>query len=208
MTRREYADRALRLLPTVGWLWLLWIVLWGSVGPLVVLGGLLVAVTVVGFFPLPPALPDAVPRPLAIARLLVNLLKSLLWSGGTVAWQVLRHGGKTSAAIIEVPLRVDSDLLITVVAELTTISPGTLVVEIDRRRRRLYVHALPVRDETALARRRDVVRAVERRVARAVGGDRTNGAAGDDTSGTDAAPGPSGRPGGPPDRPEHGGRTP
>ncbi|MFD3732816.1 Na+/H+ antiporter subunit E [Streptomyces sp. NPDC058632] len=219
MTRRKYARRVLRRLPMVGWLWLLWIVLWGSVGPLVLLGGLLVAVTVVGSFSLPPVLPNAVPRPLPIARLLADLLKDLVGSGVTVAWQILRHGGKTSAAIIEVPLHVDSDLLITAVAELTTISPGTLVVEIDRRRRRLYVHTLPVRDESDLARRRRTVQNVEDRVARAVGHGRRTGATGDDTSGPSgdpgsadgpgpaAGPGPSDRPGSP-DHPDQGGRTP
>ncbi|MEU3146700.1 MULTISPECIES: Na+/H+ antiporter subunit E [unclassified Streptomyces] len=195
MTCREHARRVLRRLPMIGWLWLLWIVLWGSVGPLVLLGGLLAAVAVVGSFPLPPVLPGSVPRPLSIARLLADLLKDLVGSGVTVAWQILRHGGKTSAAIVEVPLHVDSDLLITTVAELTTISPGTLVVEIDRRRRRLYVHALPVRDETDLARRRKVVQTVERRVARAVGHGRRTGAAGDAPSGPSTgpeAPGPEG----------------
>ncbi|MFD0226925.1 Na+/H+ antiporter subunit E [Streptomyces hirsutus] len=198
MTRRENARRVLRRLPMVGWLWLLWILLWGSVGPVVLVGGLLVAAAVVGSFFLPPVLPGAVPRPLAIGRLLVDLLKDLVGSGVTVAWQVLRYGGKTSTAIVEVPLHVDSDLLITAVAELTTIAPGTLVVEIDRRRQRLYVHALPVRDETDLVRRRKAVQTVERRVARAVGrGRRTGGtgAAGDDTSGSS-------------DHPDQGGTTP
>ncbi|MER6147485.1 Na+/H+ antiporter subunit E [Streptomyces hirsutus] len=201
MTRRENARRVLRRLPMVGWLWLLWILLWGSVGPVVLIGGLLVATAVVGSFFLPPVLPGAVPRPLAIGRLLVDLLKDLVGSGVTVAWQVLRYGGKTSTAIVEVPLHVDSDLLITAVAELTTIAPGTLVVEIDRRRQRLYVHALPVRDETDLVRRRKAVQTVERRVARAVGrGRRTGaaggtGAAGDDTSGSS-------------DHPDQGGSTP
>ncbi|MEU1691360.1 Na+/H+ antiporter subunit E [Streptomyces hirsutus] len=201
MTHRENARRVLRHLPMVGWLWLLWILLWGSVGPVVLVGGLLVAAAVVGSFFLPPVLPGAVPRPLAIGRLLVDLLKDLVGSGVTVAWQVLRYGGKTSTAIVEVPLHVDSDLLITAVAELTTIAPGTLVVEIDRRRQRLYVHALPVRDETDLARRRKAVQTVERRVARAVGrGRRTGaaggtGAAGDDTSGSS-------------DHPDQGGSTP
>ncbi|MFI8850010.1 hydrogen gas-evolving membrane-bound hydrogenase subunit E [Streptomyces sp. NPDC053499] len=130
---------------------------------------LLVATAVVAAFSLPPVLPGAVPRPLPIVRLLAHLLADLVRSGTTVAWQVVRHGRRTSAAIIEVQLRVDSDLLITAVAELTTMTPGTLVAEIDRRRRRLYVHVLPVRGPEDITRHRDAVRAVERRVARAVG---------------------------------------
>ncbi|MGY3204500.1 Na+/H+ antiporter subunit E [Streptomyces sp. TE5632] len=196
MTRRENTSRVRHHLPMVGWLWLLWILLWGSVSPVVLVGGLLVATAVVGTFSLPPVLPGAVPRPLAIGRLLIDLLTDLVGSGATVAWQVLRHGGRTSAAIVEVPLHVDSDLLITAVAEFTTIAPGTLVVEIDRRRQRLYVHTLPVRGEADIARRRKAVQAVERRVARAVGSNRRHtGPPGDD--GTGSFPGP-----------DRGGRTP
>ncbi|MFD0208060.1 Na+/H+ antiporter subunit E [Streptomyces hirsutus] len=213
MTRRESARRVRHHWPMVGWLWLLWILLWGSVGPVVLVGGLLVAVAVVRSFSLPPILPGAVPRPLAIGRLLIGLLKDLVGSGVTVAWQVLRYGGKTSTAIVEVPLHVDSDLLITVVAELTTIAPGTLVVEIDRRRQRLYVHTLPVRDEADIDRRRKAVQTLERRVARAVGRGRRTGSSGDDASGAVGDLGYSADPGystGPEssDHPDQGGSTP
>lgn len=204
MTGREKTHRIRHHLPMVGWLWLLWILLWGSVGPVVLVGGLLVALAVVGTFSLPPVLPGAVPRPLAIGRLLIALLTDLIVSGTAVAWQVLRYGGKTSAAIVEVPLRVDSDLLITAVAEFTTIAPGTLVVEIDRRRQRLYVHTIPVHDEADIARRREAVQSVERRVARAVGTTRRRtGPPGDDGSGP-----PGGTGTGPSPDPDRGGSIP
>ncbi|MEZ3182755.1 Na+/H+ antiporter subunit E [Streptomyces pimonensis] len=151
------------------WLWLLWILLWGATSAVVLIGGLLVAAGVVLLFPLPAVLPGVVPRPLRAGRLLVHLLTDLVKSGSTVAWQVVRHGRRTSFAIVEVPLDVDSDLLIAAVARLTTMTPGTVVIEIDRCRKRLYVHALPVRDQRDLARRRSDVQAVERRVVRAVG---------------------------------------
>ncbi|WP_338899618.1 Na+/H+ antiporter subunit E [Streptomyces sp. TG1A-60] len=165
--------RGMRHLPMIVWLWLLWVLLWGSASRVVLLGGLLVATVVVAAFSLPPVLTGTVPRPLRVARLLVHLMADLVKSGTIVAWQVLRHGGKTSTAIVEVPLSVDSDLLITAVAEVSTMTPGTLVAEIDRRRRRLYVHALPVRDQRDIDRRKSEVRAVERRVVRAVGRGRT-----------------------------------
>ncbi|MFB8778513.1 Na+/H+ antiporter subunit E [Streptomyces albogriseolus] len=173
MNRRpSHPDRfpqGLRQVPMIVWLWLLWILLWGSTSAVVLIGGLLVAVGVVLLFPLPAVLPGSVPRPLQTGRLLVDLFTNLVKSGCTVAWQVVRHGRRTPSAIVEVPLCVDSDLLIAAVARLTTMTPGTVVVEIDRRRRRLYVHALPVRDQRDIARRRSDVQAVERRVVRAAG---------------------------------------
>ncbi|MFE6281395.1 Na+/H+ antiporter subunit E [Streptomyces sp. NPDC057877] len=168
MSRGRGARRVVRQLPMVGWLWVLWILLWGSLGPLVLVGGALVALVVVAAFPLPPV-PGRVPRPWATVRLLVRLLADLVGSGAVVAWQAVRHGPRTAAAIVEVPLRADSDLLITAVAEVTTMAPGALVMEIDRRRRRLYVHALPVRDAHDVEARRAEARSVERTVARAMG---------------------------------------
>ncbi|MEU3099338.1 Na+/H+ antiporter subunit E [Streptomyces sp. NPDC006967] len=168
-SRPRRGRTVLRRLPLIVWLWLLWVLLWGSTSATVLIGGLLVAVAVVLPFPLPAVLPGAVPRPLPIGRLVAHLLIDLVRSGLTVAWQVVRYGGGTSCAIIEVPLRVDSDLLVTAVAEVTTITPGTLVTEIDRRRGLLYVHVLPAHDDRDITHRRDEVRAVEHRVARAAG---------------------------------------
>ncbi|GAA2286542.1 Na+/H+ antiporter subunit E [Streptomyces ruber] len=163
------ARRVFPHLPMVAWLWLLWLLLWGSTSALVLTGGLLVAVAVVLAFRLPAVRPGTVPRPLGVVRLLIHLLTDLVTSALTVAWQVVRHGGRTTSAIIEVPLDVDGDLLITAVAELTNVGPGNLVTEIDRRRRRLYVHALPAGGPQDIARRRSEVKAVERRVVQALG---------------------------------------
>ncbi|WP_320777972.1 Na+/H+ antiporter subunit E [Streptomyces sp. CRN 30] len=184
--RPKRIRRGLRHLPMVAWLWLLWVLLWGSAGALVMIGGLLVAVAVVLAFPLPAVLPGAVPRPVPAARLLLHLLTDLVRSGVIVARQVLRHGGRTTAAVIEIPLHADSDLMVTAVAELTSVSSGTLVVEIDRRRSRLYVHALPMADGQDITRRREEVQALERRIAEVLG--RRLGS--DDGSGPDGPDGP------------------
>ncbi|GAA3494945.1 hypothetical protein GCM10019016_020450 [Streptomyces prasinosporus] len=169
MSRGERVRRMLHHLPLVVWLWLLWVVLWGSAGAVVLVGGLLVAVAVAALFPLPSVLPGAVPRPPWIGALLFHLLVDLVRSGSTVAWAAVRHGGRTRSAVMEVPLHIDNDVLITVVAEITTIAPGTVVIEIDRRRRRLYVHTLPVGGEETLVRRKRETKDLERRVARSVG---------------------------------------
>ncbi|MBT3150223.1 Na+/H+ antiporter subunit E [Streptomyces sp. CHD11] len=168
-SRPRRGRTVLRRLPLIVWLWILWVLLWGSTSALTLVGGLLVVAAVVLPFPLPAVLPGAVPRPLSIGRLAAHLLIDLVRSGLTVAWQVVRHGGRTTSAIIEVPLRVDSDLLVTAVAEVTTVTPGTVVTEIDRGRGLLYVHVLPAHDDRDIAHRRDEVRTVEHRVARAVG---------------------------------------
>jgi multicomponent Na+:H+ antiporter subunit E len=153
----------------VCWLWLLWAVLWGSLSPLVVTAGFVVALAVVVAFPLPSVRTPAGRRPLRVAGLLGRLAVDLVRSAATVAWEAVRYGSKTSAAIVEVHLQADTDLLVTTVANLTTLTPGTLVLEIDRRGQILYVHALPVRGPEGPERSRREVRAVDERVTRALG---------------------------------------
>lgn len=161
--------RALHRLPMAAWLWLLWLLLWGSTGPAALLGGLLVTAAVVWAFPLPHLVPHTALRPWPTLRLLGHLLLDLFGSAGVVAWEALRHGRRTRAAVVAVPLQVDTDFLIAVTANLTTLTPGTLVVEIDRGGGVLYVHALPVRDRQGVEKRRREGRDVERRVSRAIG---------------------------------------
>lgn len=154
MTLAEFTRRTVHRLPATAVLWLLWLLLWGSTGPLVLVGGLVVAVVVVTAFPLPSLLPYTPVRPLPLVRLLVHVAVDLVVSATVVAWEAVRHGKRARAAVFEVPLQADDDVLISVTAGLTTLTPGTLVVELDRRRRLLYVHGLPVRDRSAVETRR------------------------------------------------------
>ncbi|MCT2590974.1 Na+/H+ antiporter subunit E [Streptomyces sp. N2-109] len=166
---RELANRYGHHLPMVCWLWLLWAVLWGSVMPGVLLSGLLVATGIVLAFPLPPIRPRLTPRPWRLAWLLAHLFTHLVHSAVTVAWQAVRHGPRTPTAIVEVPLGVDSDLTIAALANLTTASPGSLVLEIDRGGRLLYVHVLPVHSPEEADEGRVRVQRAERHVVWALG---------------------------------------
>ncbi len=55
-------------------------------------------------------------------------------------------------AIIAFPLTVTSDAEITLLANLITLTPGTLSVDVSEDRRFLYVHAIDVGDREALIR--------------------------------------------------------
>ncbi|MGK5501242.1 Na+/H+ antiporter subunit E, partial [Streptomyces sp. URMC 125] len=161
--------QAVRRWPVLVWLWLLWIVLWGSVGPAVLIGGAVVAALVVALFPLPAITHRMTVRPLWVVALAGHLLVDLAVSALTVAREALLRGPRVRAAVLEARLEVDTDLLITAAAHLTTLTPGTLVVEIDRGRRRFYVHSLPVRDAAEAGKRRREIADAERWVVRAYG---------------------------------------
>lgn len=135
-----------RQLPIMAWMVVFWCGLWGSVSPLVVVGGVLVAFALVAVFPMP-TLPPA-PRPSVVGclRLLVYVVWDLVRSSLQVAWFAVRPGPVPPSAIIAVPLRSRSDAMIAAVAELLSLVPGTLVVDVDVPSGTLYLHALVTGD--------------------------------------------------------------
>lgn len=144
-------------LPLLVWLLVLWLLLWGAPlrSPLVLCGGVLVAVGVVLLFPLPPTGRYARVRPLRGLRLAGYVLGHLVDSAAIVAWEAVYHGPRARTGIFEVPLRADNDLLVSGTAHVSTLIPGTMVLEVDRSRLLLYLHAMPLRHDRELTRRRE-----------------------------------------------------
>ncbi|MGQ7295818.1 Na+/H+ antiporter subunit E [Quadrisphaera sp. KR29] len=135
-----------RQLPLLAWMVVFWCGLWGSVSPLVVVGGVVVALALVAVFPMP-TLPPA-PRPSLVgsARLVGFVLVDLVRSSLQVAWFAVRPGPVPPSAIVAAPLRSRSDAMIAATAELLSLVPGTLVVDVDVPSGTLYLHALVTGD--------------------------------------------------------------
>ena len=79
-----------------------------------------------------------------------------------VAYEVLTPRYQMRAAIIAIPLDAESDLEITVLANLITLTPGTLSLDVSPDRKTLYIHAMHVRDVEKF--RNDIKVRLERRV--------------------------------------------
>ena len=75
------------------------------------------------------------------------------------------------AGIVRVDLHTDDDLYQVQVAEILSLVPGTVVIEVVREPRRLYMHALELIDEASIDRVQRMTMAVESRVVRAFGSD-------------------------------------
>ena len=86
----------------------------------------------------------------------------LLLANLRVAFEVLTPGFQMRAAIIAIPLDAESDLEITVLANLITLTPGTLSLDVSPDRKTLYVHAMHVSDAEQF--RQDIKQRMERRV--------------------------------------------
>lgn len=128
--------------PTILWLTAVWTLLWGEITWANVLGGLAIGIVVTLVFPLPAmGLPIRI-RPWHLLRLTGFFLGSLVVASFQVAWQALSPRTQVRGAVVGVRLRNPADLYLTVTAELSTLVPGTLVVEARRITGMLYLHVL------------------------------------------------------------------
>jgi multicomponent Na+:H+ antiporter subunit E len=172
-TRRNGQVRPARYrslqLPMLLWLTVVWVALWGDLSLITVLGGLLVATIGSLVFPLPPLRLDVRVRPLPMLWLVVRFAADVVVSSFQVAWVVLRPQRPLRNAVIEVNLRTPSDFVLTVVAEMTCLIPGSLVVEARRSTHTLFLHVLDVGDLAGVERFRQSVLDQEKRLVRALG---------------------------------------
>ncbi len=101
-------------------------------------------------------------RVFRFAGLFFFFLWELLIANLRVAYEVLTPGYQMRAAIIAIPLDAKSDLEITVLANLITLTPGTLSLDVSRDRKILYIHAMHVGNVDKF--RDDIKTRLERRV--------------------------------------------
>lgn len=150
------------------WLTLVWVALWGEISLITVLGGILVAVLVCLLLPLPRVRMRSRVRPLALAHLVLRFVGDLVAATWQVAAATFRPRAITSA-VIGVRLKTPSDFVLTVVGEMLTLVPGSVVVEAERSTYTLYLHVFDIDDEDQVEAYRHAVWAQEARVVRALG---------------------------------------
>jgi multicomponent Na+:H+ antiporter subunit E len=160
------------------WLTVVWVLLWGELSVANVLAGLVVAL-VVGFtLRMPSVHFTGRIHPLSVVYLLVVFVRDLSVASAQVVALAFTPGSVPRSAVIAVQLRSPSDLYITLTAEVTSLVPGSIVVEAHRTTGMLYVHILDVGIAGGLERARAHVLANEARVLRAIASDRELAAAG------------------------------
>jgi multicomponent Na+:H+ antiporter subunit E len=155
--------------PAVLWLTAVWVALWGDISAANVLGGLGVALAVSLVFPLPQLGMRLHVRPLRLGWLILRFLADVVVASAQVTWTTLQFHRQPRNAVIEVDLRTQSDFVLTVVAELVSLVPGSLVVEARRSTHTLFLHVLDARDQAGVDKMRAQVFSLERRVVLAFG---------------------------------------
>ncbi|MFE1029611.1 Na+/H+ antiporter subunit E [Streptomyces sp. NPDC058818] len=155
-------------LPLTAWLTVIWILLWGTPSWANLVNGVIVAVCLCLAFPLPAVDLGLRLRPLGILRLTAYLLYDMFSSSVEVTRQIFAKG-PYPAAVVAVPLRVRSDLMLTATAVAVSNVPGGSVIEVRRSTATLFLHVLDADDPGEIESAQRSVWRMEELVARAFG---------------------------------------
>lgn len=162
MTRRR-----IRPLPLL-FLTIIWIMMMGGVTWANVVFGVIVASLVQWLFPLPSTISTIRARPVGLVVLYLTFLWDLVRASVYVAWLAVRPRPIGPGSLVDVTLRLEDDLRRTLVAELTSLVPGTVVIDLDQSSGVLTLHVLDVTDPDAVETECRRVRELEDRVEAAL----------------------------------------
>ena len=127
----------------------LWCLLWGDLSVANVISGGAVAALLMVAYPtgVRPVHGMSGVRPVALVRLVVYVLYEFAVSNALVARAVLSRESKMRTGIVACPLRTTSESMITFLANVLALSPGTLPVEVSLDPPVIHLHVLLLRDD-------------------------------------------------------------
>jgi multicomponent Na+:H+ antiporter subunit E len=148
---------------------LIWVLLWGEASLLNILYGALLGWLVTVVFWLAPIRYYGRVHPWRVLVLLVTQLKELAVASVQLAAVAFRPRVRLRPGVVRVELRSNNDLYQVGLAQLISIVPGTLVVEVVRRPRLLYLHVFDLPDHDSIEAERAHALTLERRLVEAIG---------------------------------------
>ena len=167
MSRKRISLR--QELPLLVWLVIVWGALWRDFSPGNLLFGALIAVLVARLFYLPPVELGGRFNVLRAVSFGLMFLTKVVAASFQVLYLAVAKGPRVISAVVAVPLRSHSDLLVTATGHVTALIPGSLVVEVDRSTSTLYIHGINVRNADDAAQLRKDVRDTEAGLIRIMG---------------------------------------
>ena len=137
------AGRATLVVVLVG----IWVMLWGDASVANLLSGLVVAAGLLVTFPMRQRATRQVTfRFFPAVRFAGHFVRKIVESNVLLAREILRRRSRIKTGIIAVPLEGCSEVLVAAIANLTSLTPGTMTVEVKRDPFVLYVHVLQLHD--------------------------------------------------------------
>ena len=167
MSRKRISLR--QELPLLVWLVFVWGALWQDFSPGNLLFGAIIAVVVARLFYLPPVELGGRFNVLRAIHFAATFLVKVAAASFQVLYLAVAKGPKVMSAVVAVPLRSHSDLLVTATGHVISLIPGSLVVEVDRSTSTLYIHGVNVRNAEDAAQLRNEVRDAEAGLIRIMG---------------------------------------
>jgi multicomponent Na+:H+ antiporter subunit E len=147
----------------LGWLTAVWVLLWGDLSPGNVLAGLALAAAILVALPLPRIVVGIRVRPWPFVVLVTRFLADVVVASCQVAWLTVRPRPVPPSSVVTVQLRTRDELFATLVGEMMSLVPGSLIVDLDGRTGHLSMHVLDVATpDQAEAFRRSVLEQEER----------------------------------------------
>jgi multicomponent Na+:H+ antiporter subunit E len=144
------------------WLMLVWILLWGTVSAANVVSGLAIALVITLLLPLPAVPVEGRLHPVPLLGLIALVAYELLMSSLQVARLAIKPGPPPLSAVLRAHLQIKSDLVLALAVNIITLTPGSIVLEIDQVRRMIYVHVIDVGSDRAVNRFYRQVSQIER----------------------------------------------
>ena len=89
-------------------------------------------------------------KPVKLCLFFLRILGDIVFANLQVAKLIIGSTAKLRPAFVEVPLDTDNEFVITVLASVVSLTPGTVSADISADRRTLLVHGLDVEDRAAL----------------------------------------------------------
>ncbi|MGP0224344.1 MULTISPECIES: Na+/H+ antiporter subunit E [unclassified Paenarthrobacter] len=156
-------------LPLLIWLVIVWGALWQDFSPGNLLFGALIAIVVAKLFYLPPVELSGRFNVLRAVPFALLFLGKVVAASFLVLYLAVVKGPKVRSAVVEVPLRSHSDLMVTATGHVISLIPGSLVVEVDRSTSTLYLHALNIYNQADIDKIRREVQNIEAGLIRIMG---------------------------------------
>lgn len=139
-----------------------WVLLWGRFTIPNIVTGIVVAVVILVLLPMPPVPVQGRVHLVPLVTLIGLFTWYLMESSVQLMWLAIRPGPPPLTGVLRVPLTIKSDLVLVLAANITTLIPGSMVLEIDQVRRILYCHVIDVGSAQAVERLYQQVAQVER----------------------------------------------
>ncbi len=156
-------------LPLLIWLVLVWGALWRDFSPGNLVFGAIIALLVTRVFYLPPVELSGRFNVFYFLEYAGVFLWHVAVASVQVSYLLLAQGPRIKNAVVAVPLRSHSDLMVTATGHVISLIPGSLVIEVDRSTSTLYLHTMDVKNDDDVRKIRADVRDVEAWLIRVMG---------------------------------------